>query len=74
MIIDQHFIDNLKKMLAIMCSVDGLIVKYQSNKLLVSEVMPNLHALSNEFAKLHNTNVITKQEAKYLVMFAKKRF
>jgi len=36
--------------------------------------MPDFHVLPNEFAKLHNTNVITKQEAEYLVMLAKKRF
>jgi hypothetical protein len=60
--------------LAILRLVDGLIIKYQSNKVPISEVMPNFHALSNEFAKLHNTNVITKQEAEHLVMLAKKRF
>jgi hypothetical protein len=71
---DQHFIDNLKKTLAILRSVDGLIVKYQSDKVPISEVMSDSHALPNEFAKLYNTNVITKQEADYLVMLAKKRF
>jgi len=71
-ITDHHFINNLKKMLAILCLVDGLIVKYQSDKVPISEVMLNFHVLLNEFAKLHNTNVITKQEAKYLVMFVKK--
>jgi hypothetical protein len=74
MVTDQHFIDNLKKTLAILRPVDGLIVKYQSNKVLISKVMPHFHALPNEFAKFHNTNVITKQEAEYLVMLAKKRF
>jgi hypothetical protein len=28
MVTDQHFIDNLKKMLAILHRVDGLIIKY----------------------------------------------
>jgi hypothetical protein len=71
---DQHFIDNLKKKLAILHPIDGLIVKYQSDKIPISEVMLDFHALPNEFAKLHSTNVITKQEVEYLVMFAKKRF
>jgi hypothetical protein len=71
---DQHFIDNLKKALAIMRPMDGLIIKYQSDKVLISEVMSDFHALSNEFAKLHSTNVITKQEAEYMVMLMKKRF
>ncbi|CAK9224083.1 unnamed protein product [Sphagnum troendelagicum] len=73
-LIDQHFINNLKKTLAILCPVDGLIVKYQLHKVPISEVMPDFHVLPNEFAKLQSTNVIIKQEAKYLVMLAKKRF
>jgi hypothetical protein len=38
------------------------------------EVMLDFHALPNEFANLHSINVITKQDAEYLVMLAKKRF
>jgi hypothetical protein len=34
--------------------------------------MLGFHALPNEFTKLHSTNVITKQEAEYLVMLMKK--
>ncbi len=64
----------MKKTLAILHLVDGLIVKYQSHKISISEVMPDFHALPNEFTKLDSTNVITKQEAEYLVMLAKKRF
>ncbi len=60
MVTDEHFINNLKKMLAILHPMDGLIVKYQSNEVPISEVMPDFHALPNEFTKLHNTNVITK--------------
>jgi hypothetical protein len=62
-ITDQHFIDNLKKTLSVLCLVDGLIIKYESDKVLILEVMPDFHALPNEFAKLHITNVIIKQEA-----------
>ncbi len=36
--------------------------------------MLDFHALPNEFANLHSINVITKQDAEYLVMLAKKRF
>ncbi len=60
-ITDQHFIDNLKKTLAILHLVDGLVVKYQLDKVLILKVMPDFHALPNEFAKLHSTNVITKK-------------
>jgi hypothetical protein len=70
----HHSINNLKKTLAILHPVDGLIVKFQSDTVSIWEGMPNFHVLPNEFAKLHNTNVITKQEAEYLVMLAKKRF
>lgn len=73
-ITDENFVDNLKKALAILGPVDRLIVKYQSDKVPISDVMPDFRDLPIEFSKLHTDTVITADERDYLFILARQRF
>lgn len=66
-ITNQKFVDLVKKTIAILESLYILIVKYQSKKVPISEVMPNIHALSLEFLKLLAANIIKEYELDYLI-------
>jgi hypothetical protein len=71
---DNAFVNNLRKALAILASIDALIVKYQSNKVPIFEVMPNFHNLPAKYKKVMSSNIITRQEFEYLVILAQRRF
>jgi hypothetical protein len=71
---DDAFVNNLCKALTILASIDVLIVKYQSDKVPISEVMPNFHNLPEEYKKVMSSNIITHQEFEYLVVLAQRRF
>jgi hypothetical protein len=71
---DDAFVNNLHKALAILTPVDALIVKYQSDKVPISEVMPNFHNLPEEYKKVMSNNIITRQEFEYLVVLTQRRF
>ncbi len=71
---DDTFVDNLRKALAILAPIDALIVKYQSDKVPISEVMPDFHNLLEEYKKVMSINIITCQEFEYLVVLAQQRF
>ncbi len=67
---DDAFVNNLRKALAILAPIDSLIIKYQSDKVPISEVMPDFHNLSEEYKKVMSSNIITCQEFEYLVVLA----
>jgi hypothetical protein len=71
---DDMFVNNLRKALAILAPIDALIVKYESDKVPISEVMPNFHNLSEEYKKVMSSNIITRQEFEYLVVLAQRHF
>jgi hypothetical protein len=71
---DDTFVDNLRKALAILAPIDALIVKYQSDKVPISKVMPDFHNLLEEYKKVMSNNIITCQEFEYLVVLAQQRF
>ncbi len=71
---DNVFVNNLRKALAILTSIDALIVKYQFDKVPISEVMPDFHNLPKEYKKVMSNNIITRQEFEYLVVLAQRCF
>ncbi len=66
--------NNLRKALTILALIDALIVKYQSDKVPISEVMLDFHNLPEEYKKVMSSNIITRQEFEYLVVLAQWRF
>ncbi len=56
---NDAFVNNLHKALAIFIPIDILIVKYQSDKVPISEVMPNFHNVPKEYKKVMSNNIIT---------------
>jgi hypothetical protein len=67
---DDTFVNNLRKALAILAPINTLIVKYESDKVPISEVMPDFHNLSEEYKKVMSSNIITRREFEYLVVLA----
>jgi hAT family C-terminal dimerisation region len=71
---DKDFIESLKKALAILEPLDKLIVKYQSDKVPISDVMHDFHTLPDAFMKIFAANIINRQQLDYLVMLSRRRF
>jgi len=69
-----QFIIKLNKAIAILKPLDRLIVKYQEDKVPISEVIPDFEALPPEFRKLRATNIINEEELMYLCETVDKRF
>ena len=72
--INNNFVNDLKIALQILVPINRLIVKYQSDKVPVSEVLPDFHALPEEFQRLYASNFVTEDELNYLVMLTSKCF
>lgn len=64
-IIDTAFVALLKKATAILEPIDDLTTKYQSDKVLISELLPDFYKLPAQFAKLLSNRVIKNQEFAY---------
>jgi hypothetical protein len=59
-VMNDVFVNNMRKALAILTLIDALIVKYQSDKVPISEVMPDFHNLPEEYKKVMSSNIITR--------------
>ena len=70
----DNFVKNLKLVLAILTPIDTLIVKYQSDKVPVSEVWHDFHELPKKFQELLQDNTINITEFEYLEKLCKSRF
>jgi hypothetical protein len=57
---DDAFVNNLRKALAILAPIDALIIKYQSDKVPISEVMFDFHNVLKKFKKVMSSNIITR--------------
>ena len=73
-ITSNQFIVELKQAFIILDPLDRLIVKYQSDKVYIPEVIPDFHALPNEFKMLLGSHIITQSEFEYLVSIAHSQF
>jgi Protein of unknown function (DUF 659) len=71
---DKDFVENLKKALVILEPLDKLIVKYQSYKVPIFDVMRDFHALPDAFMKIFAANIINRQQLDYLVLLSQRRF
>ena len=71
---NNNFVKDMKTALQIPIPIDRLIVKYQSDKVPVSDVLPDILALPEEFQKLYAANLVTEDELNYLVMLTVKHF
>jgi hypothetical protein len=71
---DDNFVENLKETLDILEPLDKLIVKYQSDKVPISEVTHDFHALLDAFMKSFAADIITRMQLGYLVLLSKRRF
>ena len=73
-ITSNQFVVKLKKALVTLVLLDRLIVKYQSDKVPISKVMPDFHTLPKEFKMLLDSHIFTQSEFEYLVSIAHSRF
>ena len=72
-ITSDPFVVKLKGALMILVPLDRLIAKYQSDKVPISEVMPDFNALLTEFKMLLDSHITTRSGFEYLVSIAHSR-
>jgi hAT family C-terminal dimerisation region len=70
---NSKFRDLLIKSLAILKPIDALIVKYQSDAVPVSDVLPDFHQLPKQFEE-QARELLYDEELNYLVALCKNRF
>jgi hypothetical protein len=69
-VVQEEFVNNLNKVLSILGPIDRRIVKYQSDKVPISEVLLDFFTLPNEFGAVMRANSINNDEYQYLVNLA----
>ena len=69
----NQLVVKLKRALMILVPLDRLIFKYQSDKIPISEVIMDFHALLKEFKMLLDSHITTRSGFEYLVSIAHSR-
>ena len=65
---NNEFVSSLKKCLAILSPIDLLIVKYQSDRVPVSEFLPDFNDLPAAFTSLQRDGgLISDRELSYII-------
>jgi hypothetical protein len=70
----DDFVALLEKSLAILNSIDELILRYQTDSVPVSEVMPDFRPLRATFSQLQVDGLVKADERNYLAALATSRF
>ena len=73
-ITDTAFVSQLNKALNILGPIDQLIVKYQSDDVPLSDVLPDFNKLPTRFAASPTREFLSHEELQYLTMLANQRF
>lgn len=73
-ITEADFVNNLHKSRLYFRSIDRPILKYQSDKVSIAEVMPDFYHLPNVFVKLCEELFITAKGRDYLSTLVQDRF
>ena len=73
-IMSHEFVKNLYKTIAILRPIDALIVKYQLDKVPISDVWPDLHLFPSCFTEVFNQHQISARELEYLISLSHSRF
>jgi hypothetical protein len=71
---NDQFVNSLEKALSILSPIDKLIVKYQSDNVPFSNVLPDFHELPSQFKVLREKSFLNQDELKYLCQLSKDRF
>lgn len=66
-IMNNDFVKNVKKSFAILKSIDLLNVKYQSDRVPISEVMPDFPDFPAGFEKFYCSGIISNLKEDYLI-------
>ncbi|KAF1327905.1 putative Transposase, partial [Globisporangium splendens] len=71
---NDQFVAMLEKALAILKPIDALIVKYESERVAVSEVLPDFEAFPEQFQQVFDDGLLSASELEYLVNLSEFRF
>jgi hypothetical protein len=72
-VMGPSFVVNLEKVIHILVPVDSLVVKYQSDKVPISELWPDFQSLPGKFDKLVDENILSSSEHGYICGWIKHR-